>query len=324
MNSHVFGCALLSAITIGANAPAQAQNGSLTRSFVSSAGSDSNACTIAAPCATFAHAYSAIGANGIIAALDPGKYGPIAIVGPVTINGNGWAAITATAASNGITIGAGSGNVTLTGLEIDGAGAAYNGIVFDSGGNLVIKNCVLKDFINGGGTPGTQGIGIKIAPTSGTVTFTIVDTLVTNTAFAGIVYLPPSGSATATGVVDHVVVTGNQGDAIAASMINASGGSAAISISNSVLSNDTNAVFAWAPQGSIAMTLDNDEMSYNEVGVVSEAGSTIVLGRSTITNNSDYGIVNDGTIDTFLNNQIYANGNGNTVEGTPLTHVSPQ
>jgi hypothetical protein len=322
MKSYVFAFALLSAVVVVAGTPALAQNGSLTRSFVSSAGSDSNPCTITQPCATFVHAYTAIGANGIIAALDPGKYGPIAIIGPVTINGNGWAAITATAASNGITIAAGSGNVTLTGLEIDGAGAAYNGIVFYSGGNLVVKNCVLKDFINGGGTPGTQGFGIWIAPASGTMTFTIVDTLVTNTAFAGIAYLPLSGSTTATGVIDHVVVTGKQGDGIAASMINTSGGSAAISISNSVLSNDTNAVFAWAPQGSIAMTLDNDEMSYNEVGVVSEAGSTIVLGRSTITNNSDYGIVNSGTIDTFLNNQIYANGNGNAVQGTALTNVS--
>src|SRR5580704_10074596 len=106
MKSHVFGFALLSVVTIFASAPAQAQNGTLTRSFVSSAGSDSNACTIAAPCASFAQAYTKISANGIIAALDPGKYGPITITGPVTINGNGWAAITGTADGNGIIINA--------------------------------------------------------------------------------------------------------------------------------------------------------------------------------------------------------------------------
>ena len=77
MKSHVFGFALLSAVAIVASAPAQAQNGSLTRSFVSSAGVDTNACTIAAPCATFAQAYTKVGANGIVAALDPGKYGPL-------------------------------------------------------------------------------------------------------------------------------------------------------------------------------------------------------------------------------------------------------
>ena len=68
MKSPVLGFALLSAAAIFACAPAQAQNGSLTRSFVSSAGLDSNACSIAAPCASFAQAYTKIGANGIIAA----------------------------------------------------------------------------------------------------------------------------------------------------------------------------------------------------------------------------------------------------------------
>jgi hypothetical protein len=325
MKSHLFGFALLSAIAIGAGAPAQAQNGSLTRSFVSSAGLDTNACTIAAPCASFAQAYTKIGANGIIAALDPGKYGPIAITGPVTINGNGWAAITAPANGNGITITAGSGNVTLTGLEIDGAGAgaAWNGILFNSGGNLVVKNCVLKDFV--GDNSGTSGIGILIAPASGTITFTIVDTIVTNSEYAGILYAPPSGSSpTATGVIDHVVATGGS---IGATASRASSGSAAISISNSVISNNTagTGVFAYAPVGSIAMTLDNDEISYNYYGIVNSPGnSTIVLGRSTITNNSGYAIANDSIIDTFQNNQIYANGNDNVVLTNPLTNVSPQ
>jgi hypothetical protein len=110
-------------------------------------------------------------------------------------------------------------------------------------------------------------------------------------------------------------------------LISATGGSAAISISNSVISNNTGAfgVAAYAPQGSIAMTLDNDEISYNGYGIAYNPGSSImVLGRSTITNNSDYGINNDATIYTFQNNQIYANGNGNAVHGNALIPVSPQ
>jgi hypothetical protein len=326
VKSHIFGFALLAAIAIGDGAPAQAQNGSLTRSFVSSAGLDSNACTIAAPCASFAQAYTKIAANGIIAALDPGKYGPIAITGPVTINGNGWAAITGTAQGNGITIAAGSGNVTLAGLEIDGAGAAYNGIVFNSGGNLVVRNCVLKDFVihilNG-----ESGNGILIAPASGAITFTIVDTIVSNNDYAGISYLPPSGSATATGVIDHVVAAGSSGGGVGANLYLASGGSAAISISNSVISNNTGVigVFAYGAPGSIAMTIDNDEISYNNTGIENDVGSTIVLGRSTITNNSQYGILNNSVMGTFQNNQIYANGNSNAVGGNnPLTSISLQ
>jgi hypothetical protein len=318
MKSHVFGLALLSAIAVGAGAPAQAQSGSLTRSFVSSSGADSNACTIAAPCASFAQAYAQVGADGIVAALDPGKYGPLTVTGPVTINGNGWAAITATANGEGITIGAGStDNVTLTGLEIDGAGAAYNGILFNSGGNLVVKNCVLKDFLRVDNS-GNNGNGIYIAPTSGTISFTIVDTIVSNSPYAGIIYLPPDGAAIATGVIDHVVATGSTANGgIGASMNHASGGSVAISISNSVISNNTgaNGVFTVGSGGSIAMTLDNDEISYNAYGILNSAGSSMVLGRSTITNNSAYSIYNYSTVDTFKNNQIYANGNGNAVGG---------
>src|ERR1700722_12018790 len=126
MKSHVFGLALLAVTAIVASAPAHAQNGTLTRSFASSSGIDTNPCTITQPCATFAHAYTAIAANGIIAALDPGKYGPLTITGPVTINGNGWAAVTAPAGGIGIAVNAaisGGGTGILTGLKIDGAGA---------------------------------------------------------------------------------------------------------------------------------------------------------------------------------------------------------
>src|SRR6202034_4353266 len=165
MKSHAFCFALLSTTAIVASAPAQAA-GSLTRTFVSSAGVDSNPCTITQPCATFAAAYNAVEANGIIAALDPGKYGPLTIGMAVTVNGNGWAAITGTAAGNGITVNAVSGNVILTGLEIDGAGAAYDGIVFQSGSSLTITNCIVQNFVRNVSVS-TAGNGVLLQPTTG-------------------------------------------------------------------------------------------------------------------------------------------------------------
>src|ERR1700722_20190215 len=89
--------------------PAQAAT---TRTFVSSMGVDTNnnTCAITQPCSTFAKAYSLTLPNGVITALDPGKYGPLTISGPVTINGNGWAAITAPAGSYGISINANTAN----------------------------------------------------------------------------------------------------------------------------------------------------------------------------------------------------------------------
>jgi hypothetical protein len=198
MKSHVLGFALLSAIAIVASAPAQAQNGSLTRSFVSSTGVDTNPCTITQPCQSFAVAYTKISANGIIAALDPGKYGPLTITGPVTINGNGWAAITGSA-GDGIIINANStDNVMLIGLEIDGSGTGGNGIYFESGGTLVVINCTIANFNNSGGL----GNGILFQPTSGQSKFMIKDTTILNSGNVGI-YITPQGSASVQGVLNH-------------------------------------------------------------------------------------------------------------------------
>jgi hypothetical protein len=83
--------------------PAQA---SLTRTFVSAAGSDANPCTITQPCASFAHAYSLTAASGIVAALDPGKIsasggsGTLKVsIDNVTVSGNSNGIVTGTPAN---------------------------------------------------------------------------------------------------------------------------------------------------------------------------------------------------------------------------------
>jgi hypothetical protein len=296
--------------------PAEAQHGSLTRSFVSSTGLDTNSCMITAPCQTFAVAYTKIGANGIIAALDPGKYGPLTIIGPVTVNGNGWAAITATAQGNGITVTAGSSDiVTLNGLEIDGAGAGYNGIVFNSGGNFTVSNCVLGNFVSNNGV--LSGIGILIDPSSGgTFTFDINNTVVTNSSSGGLLYFAPnSGSPNATFVVDHVAVKGDgTGMGFAISEV---GSSTTIAISNSVVSNNTEYGIITDGPGTI-IAIDNTLISSNGTspsasiafaGIKADSNTHVQLSRSTIVGNR-YGVINLTSPNTFYsygNNQI--NGN---------------
>jgi hypothetical protein len=204
MKLHVFGIALLSVTAVVADAPAQAQNGTLTRSFVSSAGVDTNPCTIAQPCATFAKAYTAVGANGIIAALDPGKYGPIIITSPVTVNGNGWAAITGPSGGDAITINGASGNVTLIGLELDGAGVGTQGIILTStlSGNatLNIRDCIVSNFIDS---------GIAIQPTSGGyLNVFIANTFSLNNGLSGI-KVAPGANAGAVGTITGSTVANN-------------------------------------------------------------------------------------------------------------------
>src|SRR5262249_49280719 len=151
----------------------------------------------------------------------------------VTVNGNGWAAITAPAAGNGITINAGSGNVALTGLEIDGAGAAYNGIVLNSAANFTVTNCTLQNFPLGG----SNGNGIVIQPTSGSLNFAITNTTISNIGFIALSY-SSSGSASATGPIQNVSTIDNYAG-ITFGVLSGNG-SINVTISNSVASNNSN------------------------------------------------------------------------------------
>jgi hypothetical protein len=295
--------------------PAQA---SLTRTFVSAAGSDSNPCTITQPCATFAHAYSLTAASGIIAALDPGKYGPLTITGAITINGNGWAAITAPAAGSGITITAGgSDNVTLIGLEIDGAGAGYDGIVLNSAGSLTVTNCTLQNFVFDG-SHGTTGDGILMQPTTGTLAFTITNTTASNNGYVGIYFFPPSGSPNANGVIDHVVADVNQyGIAVQSGF--ATGGSIVVTISDSIASNNSqNGIFAGQGPATLKLSIDNVTMSGNGTGIEARTPANVLLGRSVITGNliGAYNNTSPNTFFSYQDNRI--NLNGTDISGPAL------
>jgi hypothetical protein len=275
--------------------PAQA---SLTRTFVSAAGSDSNPCTITQPCASFAHAYSLTAPNGIVAALDPGKYGPLTITGPITINGNGWAAITAPAAGNGITINAGaSDNVTLIGLEIDGAGAGYDGIVLNSAGSLTVTNCTLQNFVLNGSDP-TTGNGILMQPTAGALAFTITNATTSNNGWAGIQFTPHGSSPTANGVIDHVVTDANH-DGISVNPGHATG-LIVVTVSNSIASNNSNdGIIATGTLGTFNISIDNVITSGNGTGIEAQSDANVLLGRSVITGNG-IGVLNSTSPNTFF------------------------
>jgi hypothetical protein len=296
--------------------PAQA---TLTRTFVSAAGVDSNPCTITQPCASFAHAYSVTAASGIIAALDPGKYGPLTITGAITINGNGWAAITAPAAGNGITITAGaSDNVALIGLEIDGAGAVSSGIVLNSAGSLTVTNCTLQNFAYDGSN-NTTGNGILMRPTAGTLAFTITNTTASNNGFVGIYFFPPSGSPSAIGVIDHVVADANL-TGIDVNPFLATGGSVVVTISNSIVSNNStgNGIFAGQGSATLKLSIDNVTLSSNGNGILAQNPANVLLGRSVIIGNI-HGVDNatsPNTFYTYKDNRI--NLNGIDILGTAL------
>src|SRR5436305_9750702 len=114
---------LIALVYIAVAAGASAQS----RVFVSAAhGDDLNACTIAAPCRSFAHAITIVADGGEVLALDSGGYGVMAIAKPVSVVAPRGveASITATGGQNGVDVNVPTQStfVVLRGLSIFGLG----------------------------------------------------------------------------------------------------------------------------------------------------------------------------------------------------------
>src|SRR5471032_1373868 len=127
--------------------PAQAAS---SRAWVSGHGVDQAGCGApTAPCRSLQYAHNnAVNAGGEIDILDPAGYGAITITKSISIvnDGVGTAGVQATS-GNAITINAGAGDaVYLRGLNLDGAKAGTNGVVFNTGGALTIVGCVVRHF----------------------------------------------------------------------------------------------------------------------------------------------------------------------------------
>jgi hypothetical protein len=121
-----------------------------TRTWVSGVGDDANPCSRTAPCKTFAGAISKTAAGGEISVLDPGGYGAVTITKSITISGVGENASILGALTNGIVINAGVNDVvTLTNLQLNGAGTGLVGIRFLAGAALVVNDVRVFGFDTG-------------------------------------------------------------------------------------------------------------------------------------------------------------------------------
>jgi hypothetical protein len=279
-------------------APAQAQSGSLTRSFVSSTGVDTNPCTITQPCASFAHAYTMIGANGIVAALDPGKYGPLTIVGPVTINGNGWAAITGPSGGTAIAINAPGATVKLRGLTLDGANLGDFGINFGAGSRIEILDCVISDFKSAGISIGQTGaISVLISNTI------VLDTDVPADASAGIVLSLDGSGGSITAALDHVTIS-NDNSALVAQ---AFGGSVETLVTDSHIDNNSVGIYLFGNTNSTSsMILKNVTLNQDTTGISLNGVSSVWMSQ--VTQTSVPGFVNTAVEITSGSTIAYSDG----------------
>jgi hypothetical protein len=254
---------------------------------------------------------------------------------PITINGNGWAAITGTPNGNGITISSTVPQgtiVVLNGIEIDGAQAAYNGIEVDGPAAVTITNCILQNFTPDGAMHLYTGNGILLAPTTGTLNATIANTTASNNANAGIFYLPPSGSPSTNINVDHVVMDANT-EGFSADLSSTSGGTVKITISNAEASsnpptgNSGSGIAVNNPtSATLDVAIDNVTVSNNEFGIAVGGAVKALLGRSLITGNA-FGVYNNtssGGFYSYGDNRINLNGNDGygTLNSSGTTYVT--
>ncbi len=197
-------------------APAQAQ---ATRTWVSGVGDDANPCSRTAPCKTFAGAISKTAVSGEINVLDPGGFGAVTITKSITIRSDHVEAGVLVSGTNGIVISAGATDrVVLEGLDIEGLGTGLDGVKVNSGKEVYIIRCSIRQF---------TGNGVNMASsTSGGHAF-INDSLIAfNAGGVNVNGTANIGSITNTSILSHTSFS-----------VQADGASNIVGVQTSVLNN---------------------------------------------------------------------------------------
>jgi hypothetical protein len=206
------------ALALGCGA-AEAQ---AVRTWVSGVGDDANPCSRTAPCKTFPGAISKTAAGGVIQVLDPGSFGAVTITKSISLIAEPNAGAITGASVNAIIVNAGSGDVVhIEGLAIDGLTNGLNGIRFLAGGELHVRNCVIRGF------RGSPGIGIAFEPSSGNSRLYVENSTISNNT--GGILVKSTGAASAIAMLNEAHVVRNTSFGIRADGANATvrlGGSA--------------------------------------------------------------------------------------------------
>jgi hypothetical protein len=175
-----------------ASHPPAGASGPLPRSWVASAGKDSNPCTRQAPCATFQRAFTQTSTGGQIDVVDSSLYSPVTITRAVTIKAVGvLAGIRPQNAQDGITIDCTDPTcrVVIDGLDLYGSAnstSTVDGIDILSAGAVRIQHSRLAQF---------PDAGIRFGPNNPECVLVVQDTTVSDN-FPATVSDTNSGSTT--------------------------------------------------------------------------------------------------------------------------------
>ncbi len=180
-------------------APAQAQRTYTAVSAAAGLRRLGSCGSIQSPCPTLQAAFNVTANGGEIDVLDPGDYGPLTITHAVSIQGHGWATVTAPSGAIAITVNAGVGdNINIRGVLLDGGISGTAGIYFTSGATLNIQDSVIRNFYGS-----TSALGINYIPSSTSQLF-VSNTVVSDNS-KGI----SIAGGTANAVLDNVAIENN-------------------------------------------------------------------------------------------------------------------
>lgn len=281
--------------------------GQRDRAFVSLSGSDIPNCgDLATPCKTFGGGLLSIASGGSVIALDSGIYD--------TVNVTIVKSATLMAAPgvhveffnnyinpDRITINAGaSSRVTLRNLYISNLSGQYagqgRGIRVTSVGVLQIENCVIDGF--------ATGLSVSLANAA---QISLTSSVIRNNDDTGASFSTSSGKVKV--AIDNCHFDENRGSSSSSGYGVFAADNAKVSVRDSVASGNGLDGFVSYNTGS-SLNLDHCEASNNLNGVDASSGGSITISNSTVTQNSQYGLLQIGTgiIQSLGNNVVRHNG----------------
>ena len=311
-----------------ASAPARAAS---ERTFVASYGADSNSCSVAAPCRTFAAALGLTAAGGEVVALDSAGYGLVTITQSVSISAPAgiYAGITAPILNgSGVLIDAPGATVVLRGLTIASSAVTFGtGLTVQAAAQVTVQRCTFE----GGLLNGIRTFTSTSAQTA-PLTISVSDSDFVGSAATEILLGSPPTGAAVTANIHNVRMIGTDPhgmpgiEAIALSDgVNATIDSSRISGYSTSIVLQSIGMPSFAGKVSINVTAWNNELTGGYVGV-----DAVTLATSMIVANLRGNVIS-GTSSAFPSHgspspssAIYAGGmvsvvlDGNTISGNSV------
>jgi hypothetical protein len=248
------------ALTLLAAVPALALN---DISWVASYGTDNNGCGVRdVPCRTFAVAVNSTRDYGVVRALDPGDFYPVAITKPITIDGNGFGTILA-ASSHAVVVLNTTGHVEIRNLAIHVLNAC-NGCdaINEVNSNLSIENVSITGAPNNGVTLNGGTAAIHSVTVTGAFNGIFVKDATASISDSVLRYSTFGIAVTGATAVTQVLIEGSKmtGNQLGLAVSNNSFAATA-RISDCVISGNTNG--ALATGGGQIITLRNNTWTGN-------------------------------------------------------------